>query len=1140
MKNGRSNEAGASEGKPSRHFDRQMFIFEGLNWGLVELRGHRAGTKPFLIVAWCWSAGVPPIDGPGYDGSRFAIGRSAGVRGACMEQIYYTQCPVGYGLGASNGFQVKRLSRGYPMSGDFRHLGLKAFPGGGRTLAPPTLRYRRDGEVAEVAWLTPRANEYETERGLWGRPGGHFAHGLRLDVEELKAIARWPAGLFESPVWSPDRPRAEPGPAARRGRADPPAACSARRPSPRSPRSPTGEIPSGSARLLTALAKVTREGRTLFLIDEPDRLGPLIALLTFAFPERLRDELTFSTYHDRPEELPGLPDLGDDPAGQAQPAGPDGARGRGRPDARHLRAPDRAGRLGQDPRRLADPARRRSTRPTGRPPRPGPGPPEAAARRRVGLVRRMARPPPRLSRPPSGREVAADRPGRAGRPSPTSRGWLDRSGLAEEWVRPRDPAWWLDAAETAKDRPEARAALVAHADAPRRLARGCSGRRAGARSWRPGSATSIRRSGTGRSPRSSRPSPKSARPSFARALLRGLTPDGGRRGPRSAPGRPDRRPGDAPAAGSERRGGRDPRRGRSRRRSARSWRRPGPGRGRPRRVLDAVEAGLADRPETLPTFADHRLGAFDLGSAGRGARGARLGLASRAARPRPGSARRSGRSWPIRVGRDSGWLSATGRPRTSEPPWPGPSSPSPPTTGLPDEAFRWGVEGLLLPLAPRPSDPTWAETYLKRTPSGLELLRRLVAPEYRKLGVLAWLDQARERGEISTEQAARIDSCLEYAKALTSRDPNSLLKIESAGRPAGRAGQAARPDAQACRRAFAGRLAVRPRRRPPGLARGVRPRFAGPADPGRSAGPLPDPLEAPACPLARPTDPDRRAARCWAGSDRRGFEPDGLAAEVAGGDQPAPGGRPLGAPPVPPAARRRLDDPGRRHPPRPRRRPPRVRPRGPGPLGPPARQGEARAVLRAVPQRLRPPPPRQRRPGEGGRPQDAPGSGLVGPRPATRSRSTTSATAMPEPSPSPRSAKGGYSWSVPGFKVCRSQAKMRGARGSSSAKGLARWRCLEALTNFQNAGREAEVRWPIVVGWEADLPLLALTPDDRYRFLAWVIRGLDAAESYQLSRLATWLKTVGHEGPRPARSLGRRAGWAGRGLRQPQALSNRE
>ena len=44
-----------------------------------------------------------------------------------MKQIYYTQCPIGYGLGASNGFQIKRLSPGYPISGDFRHLGLRAF-----------------------------------------------------------------------------------------------------------------------------------------------------------------------------------------------------------------------------------------------------------------------------------------------------------------------------------------------------------------------------------------------------------------------------------------------------------------------------------------------------------------------------------------------------------------------------------------------------------------------------------------------------------------------------------------------------------------------------------------------------------------------------------------------------------------------------------------------------------------------------------------------------------------------------------------------------------------------------------------------------------------------------------------------------
>ena len=116
-----------------------------------------------------------------------------------MEQIYYTQCPVGYGLGASNGFQVKRLSTGYPVTGDFRHLGMRAFLAGTRTLGPPTLRYRRVGEVAELAWLTPRSHEYETERGRWGRPGGHFAHGLRLTLDELATLSNWPAVLHDRP-----------------------------------------------------------------------------------------------------------------------------------------------------------------------------------------------------------------------------------------------------------------------------------------------------------------------------------------------------------------------------------------------------------------------------------------------------------------------------------------------------------------------------------------------------------------------------------------------------------------------------------------------------------------------------------------------------------------------------------------------------------------------------------------------------------------------------------------------------------------------------------------------------------------------------------------------------------------------------
>ena len=218
-----------------------------------------------------------------------------------MEQIYYTQCPIGYGLGASNGFQIKRVSPGYPLSSDFRHLGLRAFPSGGRALAPAALRYRRVAGRAEVALMTPRALEYETERGLWGRPGGHFAHGLILNESELAAIDDWPAGLRDRPFWR----KSDPEPS--RGRPPDPVDLGAPVPT---GFEPIIAIVSGLdrewlAKLLTALATVAREGRTLFLIDEPDRLGPMIAALTFLFPPPLRAELTFSTYHDRPEELPG-------------------------------------------------------------------------------------------------------------------------------------------------------------------------------------------------------------------------------------------------------------------------------------------------------------------------------------------------------------------------------------------------------------------------------------------------------------------------------------------------------------------------------------------------------------------------------------------------------------------------------------------------------------------------------------------------------------------------------------------------------------------------------------------------------------------------------------------------------------------
>jgi GTPase-associated protein 1, middle domain len=222
-----------------------------------------------------------------------------------MDQIYYTQCPVGYGVGASGGLQIKRHDASYPLGGDLRHLSLRAFLGTSRTLAPDVLRYRRDGNVAEIAKLSPREKEYQTERGLWGRPGGYFAHGLRLSTDELAAVANWPAGLWDWPHWK--REDLEPS----RGR--PPDPITDPWPIPFTPpqfhgpaRLASNKHPEQLAVLLTALAAAARDGRCLFLIDEAARLHDWVALLTFAFPEAFRAELTFSTFHDRPEELVGF------------------------------------------------------------------------------------------------------------------------------------------------------------------------------------------------------------------------------------------------------------------------------------------------------------------------------------------------------------------------------------------------------------------------------------------------------------------------------------------------------------------------------------------------------------------------------------------------------------------------------------------------------------------------------------------------------------------------------------------------------------------------------------------------------------------------------------------------------------------
>ena len=219
-----------------------------------------------------------------------------------MEQVYYTQCPMGYGLGASNGYQVKRITKHYPPSADFRILTLRAFLPGSRAMVPAALRYRRDGDVAEIAWLSPRDREFETEKGLWGRPGGHFAHGIRLDSAELAVLEDWPAGLFNAAFWKRSDPEAS------RGREPDPVEIELKL----NPtlRDVSGRIPDFDpmflAALLAATARAARELRTLYLIGNATVLADLIALLTFAFPSPLRQELTFSTYHDRPDELVGL------------------------------------------------------------------------------------------------------------------------------------------------------------------------------------------------------------------------------------------------------------------------------------------------------------------------------------------------------------------------------------------------------------------------------------------------------------------------------------------------------------------------------------------------------------------------------------------------------------------------------------------------------------------------------------------------------------------------------------------------------------------------------------------------------------------------------------------------------------------
>ncbi len=675
-----------------------------------------------------------------------------------MEQIYYTQCPLGYGLGASNGFQVKRLSAGYAFSGDVRHLGLRALIGNSRTLAPAVLRYRMgEGGLADVAFLTPRSHEYETERGLWGRPGGHFAHGLRLDRSEMAQLQNWPAGLYQRAFWL----RSDPvptlgkapvllGEASDLDRLEPSytlaAALAAR------------VDRDLLAKLLTALASVSRDGRTLTLIDRPERLADHVLLLTLALPELNRAALTFSTYHDRPEELTGFRIQGTIPDPRLNRPTlrtlgflADLTNGTIEPPAAPARwAETLAGWL-QDRTEFSQAAweatnRRASAEPDGTPR------PDAWLDHLYNLPALLRRPILTPTESPGWSELA------------DLAEWAREANLGPDLLEARPADWWRPAA---RNNETGLAALVGHL----RLA----GVRAGKLGWGPAVAAWL-----DLCPRNERNGwlgailaavADEARPVFLRTLVESGSAESARDTLRWLKGRPGLDPLSLLPLEVRAVSGR------------RVW---ADLLGRAlvaSNVLNAVLEALVQETRARP--ASRREAALALGDV--------IGTAN-------GKVARALLRWTLSEGRGGdGWLDpfleaiAAGPGAIDslaevhaalEPPLRGAfvkvllrlaSKPN-----IAAEVFRWGVESLLLPIAgvDRPDDPAWPGLYLDRTPSGLDLMRRLFTREYREIGVKDWLDQAKSQGRLSAEHLDRIDACARFARILRSGDARALLRVD--------------------------------------------------------------------------------------------------------------------------------------------------------------------------------------------------------------------------------------------------------------------------------------------------------------------------------------------------------------------------
>jgi hypothetical protein len=522
---------------------------------------------------------------------------------------------------------------------------------------------------------------------------------------------------------------------------------------------------------LTALAAVVREGRTLFLIDEPGRLAGRVALLTFAFPASMRAALTFSTYHDRPEELPGFRIQGTAPEARPNRAVlvglgivADLTTGAFEPSVEPAPwALTLAGWLtqgGKDDELAWIKTETRAGRAL---------PPDSS-----GSVWSDAW-LDRLIAFHEGCKVPAPLPKDAGGWTRLAdlADWSGRAALADEWLI-RGPSWWKEAAGSA-GLPEARAALVAHGS----LREAWAGPKGLAPAW--GETVAAWFASTSADERFSaalsflRAAPGSSRLPWLHAFLQAM---------------PD------PVAAETL----------DRFKTGRSL---DPTLLLPMEVRAAVasvvngtgEANLRDvltrafdAPNTLKAVLD-ALGAE--ANAQPSAVGSLAPVLADALDATHEFARDLVRSWTLRRVDAETWLAPhlrrlfaspdlidawrTLRDRTSNDLQPVLAcavlavAQDPTVSG---EAFRWGVDELLLRIDEprRPRDPDWPNIYLSRV-SGLELVHALFSKGRRQPEVRRWLESAKTRGELSAEGLARLDRCRNYVHALNSGQAESLLGL---------------------------------------------------------------------------------------------------------------------------------------------------------------------------------------------------------------------------------------------------------------------------------------------------------------------------------------------------------------------------